>query len=162
MENQEFNSDFKKISIAGSKLIAIYNWVVFLVILNIVNFFLAKYYIVLAEKMSTGNSSNQDSEIYNDILPVLLNTVFPIIEFIIYSFILSNLFSAGKNLKYAFTIPHKNGQIPLSDAEYYQDLSKKKCDESLIIEITNTCPSCKKEINDADKECPSCGLSFTN
>ena len=144
MENQEFNSDFKKISIAGSKLIAIYNWVVFLVILNIVEFFLAKYYID------------------NDIMPTLLNTVFPIIEFIIYSFILSNLFSAGKNLKYAFTIPHKNGQIPLSDAEYYRDLSKKKYDESLIIEITNTCPSCKKEINDADKECPSCGLSLTN
>jgi hypothetical protein len=158
MENQEFNSDFKKISIAGSKLIAIYNWVVFLVILNIVEFFLAKYYIDLTEQIS----GRDYSEIDNDIMPTLLNTVFPIIEFIIYSFILSNLFSAGKNLKYAFTIPHKNGQIPLSDAEYYRDLSKKKYDESLIIEITNTCPSCKKEINDADKECPSCGLSLTN
>ena len=65
MENQNFNSDLKKISIAGSKLISIYYWIVSLVIITIFKFFQVKY----------------------NVLPSLINTILPIFELIIYIYI---------------------------------------------------------------------------
>ena len=140
MENQNFNSDLKKISIAGSKLISIYYWIVSLVIITIFNFFQVKY----------------------NVLPSLINTILPIFELIIYIFILRNLLSAGRNLEYAFTIPNKNLEIPLSSSEYYQELSENFNNDSSIIEIRNSCPGCNKDINETDQECPTCGLSLNN
>lgn len=164
MENQNFNSNFKKISIAGTKLIAIYNWIVFLVIITILKFFLVKYYVILEVQIGTksGGISNQEYSIYNNILTPLINTILPIFELIIYSFILKNLVSAGRNLKYAFTITHQNGKIPLSSSEYYRVLSENINNDSSIVEIRNSCPGCNKDINDTDKECPTCGLSLNN
>jgi hypothetical protein len=140
MENQNFNSDLKKISIAGSKLISIYYWIVSLVIITIFKFFQVKY----------------------NVLPSLINTILPIFELIIYIFILRNLLSAGRNLEYAFTIPNKNLEIPLSSSEYYQELSENFNNDSSIVEIRNSCPGCTKDINETDKECPTCGLSLNN
>ena len=70
--------------------------------------------------------------------------------------------SAGRNLEYAFTIPNKNLEIPLSSSEYYQELSENFNNDSSIIEIRNSCPGCNKDINETDQECPTCGLSLNN
>lgn len=139
---QKLEVDHSKISRAGQHLLNIFYAIIFLIIFSLSIFFVIFFNI----------SGYQD-----------LIFVIGAVQLIIAVIILSNLYSAGKNLKNSAMIITGNKMTPAADKidqdEFTENLVKNKADKNIVL-VENKCPACSHEINSDTVNCPNCGLNF--
>lgn len=146
---KNIQSDTARISIAGQNLLNIFYALIFLSVYSLV------VVIILFNK----------SSLKEDIFLISL-----VIQFIVFTIIFSNIYLAGKNLKYSVTTLLDKKRVSVSDKiendEFLEYLNKKAGTViTETVQVENQCPACDFDISELNtnnplSECPNCGLNF--
>lgn len=146
---QTIKSDITRVSIAGQNLLNIFYALIFACV------FSALAVIVLF----------YDNSYESDIFLISL-----FVQLIVFIIIISNIYLAGKNLKYSVTALLNDKRVSISDKiedEEYMEYLKKKLGKVKVetVQVVNQCPACKFDISGFNatqslSECPNCGINF--
>jgi hypothetical protein len=146
---QAIQSDTTRISIAGQNLLNIFYALIFLCV-----------YTFVAVIVLFINYSYK-----SDIFLISL-----VIQFIVFIIIFSNIYLAGKNLKYSVTTLLDKKRVSVSDKienDEFLEYLKKKAGTVITetVQVENQCPACNFDISELNtnnplSECPNCGLNF--
>jgi hypothetical protein len=145
---QEAHSDFASVSKAGQNLLNIFYALFALVV-----------YAVIAVTLVFIDYSYYQT--------VFLISLF--VQLLVFIIIFSNIYLAGKHLKYSATAFIASNRVSLSEKaeydEHINNLKEKEFGHSKMIRVENHCPACSFDltaISNANNltECPNCGLNF--
>ncbi len=144
----ETKTDFKNISKAGQNLLNIFYVLLALVV-----------YSVIAVMLLFFN--------YSYFQTIFLVSLF--VQLMVLIIVFSNIYLAGKYLKYSVTSNLGNQKMSISDKEDYEDymgyLKTKYLTQNTSVLVADKCPGCAYEFSTSGKTesvtaCPNCGLNF--
>jgi hypothetical protein len=144
----ETKSDFTNISKAGQNLLNIFYALLALVVYSVIAVTLLFF----------------DYSYYQTIFLISL-----FVQVLVLIIVFSNIYLAGKHLKYSVTSNLGNQKMAMSDKEDYEDymdyLKTKHKGQSASVLVADKCPACEHEFSklsttESLTACPNCGLNF--